>query len=105
MKKEKEKITKDTTLAELINNEEATKILLKHGMTCCTCPLAMMETIEQGALAHNINPDKLIKELNKIQKNKQKTSSSNKQVDTILTGKTKSHKFAQNEPIYSKHKK
>ena len=33
-------------------------------MACMGCPMAMQETIEQGALAHGIDPKKLVEELN-----------------------------------------
>jgi hybrid cluster-associated redox disulfide protein len=59
------KITKDMTFAELMKeNPEAVKKLMKKGMHCIGCPMAMMETIEQGAIAHGIDADELIKELN-----------------------------------------
>ncbi len=71
MKKTKKKvtnkvITKTMTFGELISKypKKAEK-LAKKGMMCHGCPMAMMETIEQGAIAHGIDPDKLVKELNK----------------------------------------
>ncbi len=60
------KITKDMTFAELMEfSPEAVKKLAEKGMLCCGCPMAMMETIEQGALGHGVDVDKLLKELNK----------------------------------------
>ena len=62
----KGKITKEMTFNEVIKkNPEAIEILLKKGMHCIGCPMAQMESLEQGALAHGLNPDKLVKELNK----------------------------------------
>jgi len=59
------KITKDMTFAELIMNDcEAAEKLAEKGLFCGGCPMAQFETIEQGAVAHGINVDKLIKELN-----------------------------------------
>lgn len=61
------KITKDQSFAEILNNHpELLEILLEKGMHCFGCSMAQIENIEQGALAHGLNPDKLVKELNKI---------------------------------------
>ena len=60
------KITKKMTFAELLEaNPEASDKLLEAGMHCCGCPMAMMETVEQGCATHGIDADKLIVELNK----------------------------------------
>ena len=63
------KITKKTQLNKLLmEDEKATEILFKAGLTCVGCPMAMQETIEQGCLAHGMNNkkiDELIKKLNK----------------------------------------
>jgi hybrid cluster-associated redox disulfide protein len=59
------KITKDMTFAELImNDRNAAKKLADKGLFCGGCPMAQFETIEQGAAAHGIDADKLVKELN-----------------------------------------
>lgn len=58
------KITKNMTFAELIEkNPEVVEKLMGMGMHCCQCPMARLETIEQGAAAHGLNPDKVIEEL------------------------------------------
>jgi hybrid cluster-associated redox disulfide protein len=43
---------------------ETVPIFLKNGLSCIGCPMASMETVEQGALSHGIDVDKLVKELN-----------------------------------------
>ena len=58
------KITKDMTFAELIMNDEIAEKLSNKGLFCGGCPMAQFETIEQGAQAHGINVNELIKELN-----------------------------------------
>lgn len=64
------KITKDMTFAELIvHNSDAAEKLTEKGMFCGGCPMAQFETIEQGAEAHGVDVDKLIKELNSESKN------------------------------------
>lgn len=60
------KITADMSFAELIREHpEAVKVFLKHGMHCIGCPMAMRETIAEGAQAHGLDVKKLIDELNK----------------------------------------
>ena len=60
------KITKKTKFSDLLKEKpEAAKILFQMGLSCIGCPMAQKETIEQGALVHGMNPDKLVKELNK----------------------------------------
>jgi len=61
----KNKITKKMTFGELLNMfPESSGVLVKSGMHCIGCPMAMAETIEDGARVHGINPDDLIRKLN-----------------------------------------
>jgi hybrid cluster-associated redox disulfide protein len=63
--KVKEKLNKKMTFQELIEKDGAAAMkLAEKGMFCCGCPMALTETLEEGAQAHGLNPDKLIKELN-----------------------------------------
>jgi hybrid cluster-associated redox disulfide protein len=65
-KKSKTKVSKDMTFAEIMSiDKKAGYKLAERGMFCGGCPMAMMETLEQGARAHGIDADKLVKELNK----------------------------------------
>ena len=60
------KITKGMTFAEVMTLfPETMPVFLEHSMACFGCPMAMSETVEQGAIAHGLNPDKLVAELNK----------------------------------------
>lgn len=62
----KRKINKKMNFSEIIQkNPEAIKILLEKGMHCVGCTAASMETLEEGALMHGFNPDKLVDEINK----------------------------------------
>lgn len=74
-KNKKIKITKDMDFSELLTNfPEALEVLLENRMHCIGCPMSHGETLEQGALAHGINPKKLIEELNKkLEKKKNKS--------------------------------
>jgi hybrid cluster-associated redox disulfide protein len=70
-KSKKNILNKKMTFAELIQKDRAAAMkLAEKGMFCCGCPMAMTETIEEGAEAHGLNPDKLINELNKKSKKK-----------------------------------
>lgn len=67
------KVTKDTTLAELLKNPETQKILLKHNVPCLGCPYAQFETdklkIGDVCKMYEINLENLLKELNKLSSN------------------------------------
>lgn len=66
---QKNKITKDMTLGEIAEKHpKAAEVLLKYGLHCIGCSVAVWETLEQGAAAHGIQGkelEKLLKELNK----------------------------------------
>ncbi|MDN5347989.1 MAG: hypothetical protein PWP65_1553 [Clostridia bacterium] len=47
-------------------------VFMEHGMGCLGCAAARFENIEQGAMAHGIDVDKLIADLNKALGNEKK---------------------------------
>ena len=58
-------VTKDTMIGELLQiDENVAPILLNIGMHCLGCPSSQMETIEQAAMAHGIDPTALVEEIN-----------------------------------------
>jgi hybrid cluster-associated redox disulfide protein len=64
--KKRIEITKDMTFGEAISlNQKTAKILAENKMFCGCCPMAMMETIEQGAKAHGVDVKKLLEKINK----------------------------------------
>ena len=64
--KSKQKINKKMSFAEILEKKpEAASILMEKGMHCFGCPMAMQETLEQGACAHGLDADEIVKELNK----------------------------------------
>lgn len=66
MARKTKRITKDMTFAELMEaSPEAAEKLAEMGLFCGGCPMAQLETIEQGAIAHGLNPNKVVKELNR----------------------------------------
>lgn len=66
--KKKKNITKNTKFNEIFDNEDAVNILQQKGMHCMGCPFANVESIEQGAKAHGLDADELVKEINKKKK-------------------------------------
>ena len=69
----KKAIAKSMTFGEIMEkNPKAGEILMNKGLHCIGCHMAMYETLEQGALMHGLNPDKLVKELNKVSKTPKK---------------------------------
>ena len=59
------RITKDTMIGELLRiDENIAPILLNIGMHCLGCPSSQMETIEEAALVHGIDPDDLVEDIN-----------------------------------------
>lgn len=64
-KQVKEKISKGMTIHEIVQKYPKTQeVFIKFGMTCFGCPFALQETLEQGALSHGIEIDKILKSLN-----------------------------------------
>jgi len=37
-----------------------------HGMACCLCIGAQSETIEAGAILHQVDPEVVVEELNRL---------------------------------------
>ena len=59
------KISKDMTIGELIAMDtNIIGILMGAGMHCIGCPSSQMETVEEAAMVHGIDPDALVKEIN-----------------------------------------
>ncbi len=62
----KKKITKKIWFNELIEKyPEAVEVLMESGMHCIGCPMAMEESLEQGAEAHGLDVDELVEKINK----------------------------------------
>jgi len=60
-----EKVNKDMSFSEILERHpEVGEILMGKGMHCIGCPMAMMETLEQGCLAHGLDPKNVVKEIN-----------------------------------------
>ena len=60
-------VTKDMTIQEVVqSNPETVRVFLEHGLHCIGCAVSRFENIEQGALAHGIDVELLLKDLNSL---------------------------------------
>mgnify|MGYP001117773153 CR=1 FL=1 len=60
-----QQVTKTTMIGELLQiNENIAPLLLNIGMHCLGCPSSQMETIEEAAMVHGIQPDELVTQIN-----------------------------------------
>ena len=58
-------ITRKMKINDVVQKYPQTvRVFLAHGLMCIGCAAARFEDIEQGALAHGIEVDKLIEDLN-----------------------------------------
>lgn len=58
-------ITKEMPIGEIVQKYPQTvRVFLKHGLMCVGCAAARFENLEQGAVAHGINVDALLQDLN-----------------------------------------
>lgn len=62
-------ITKEMTIREaLMLNPKTAEVFLQYGMHCLGCPATSGEKIEEAAMAHGIDVEALIRDLNKAVK-------------------------------------
>ncbi len=60
-------ITKEMTIEEVVSQyPETMMVFMRHGLHCVGCHVSAFESIEEGALAHGINVDALVSDLNKV---------------------------------------
>jgi hybrid cluster-associated redox disulfide protein len=66
-----DKITKDTVIGDVVKRSpEAKKVIEKYfGNGCFTCPGINMESIAFGSTMHNIDPNKIVTEINALEGN------------------------------------
>lgn len=61
------KITGKESIMDVVNaHPETAEIFINHGMHCLGCAAASFENIEEGCIAHGIDAQGLIDDLNKI---------------------------------------
>ncbi len=58
-------VTKDTLIGELLQiDANIAPLLMDIGMHCLGCPSSQMESIEQAAIVHGLDPDALVNKIN-----------------------------------------
>ncbi len=66
-------ITKENTIEEVVTKyPESVMVFMKHGLHCIGCHVSAFESVEEGAMAHGIDVDALVADLNKIALSKKK---------------------------------
>ena len=66
IKQEEKKITGDETFAEVIQKYPVDiPVFFEFGLHCIGCHIGAYESVKEGAMAHGVNPDDLVKALNK----------------------------------------
>ncbi len=64
----KELVTRDSIIGEVIRESPgAREVIQKYfGGGCFTCPGINMESISFGSMMHNLDPEKIVKEINEM---------------------------------------
>ena len=58
-------VTKDMLIGELIRKKlETVETLMSFGMGCVGCPSSQMESLEEAAMVHGLDLNKLMEALN-----------------------------------------
>lgn len=58
-------ITKDMSIIDIVEKyPECVSVFRQYGMGCIGCMAARFENVEQGAVAHGIDVDAIVKDLN-----------------------------------------
>ena len=58
-------VTQEMTIGEVLRKHpETVRVFLSHGLMCVGCAAARFENIRQGAMAHGIDVDALVSDLN-----------------------------------------
>ena len=61
------KVNKSMIIGDLIKlDENLIYILMREGMHCIGCPSSQMETLEEAAYVHGMDPDTLVARLNEF---------------------------------------
>jgi len=56
------------TIAQILRaNPKTAEVFISYGMHCLSCPGATGESVEQAAMVHGFDADKLLEDLNKVE--------------------------------------
>ncbi len=69
MTQSKEKITKDSVIGDVIKGHPGARNVIEKyfGNGCFTCPGINMESISFGSMMHNMDPQKIVDEINALE--------------------------------------
>lgn len=60
------KVTKDMSILDIVEQyPDSVPVFQEYGMHCFGCMAARFENLEQGSVAHGIDPDALVQDINK----------------------------------------
>jgi hybrid cluster-associated redox disulfide protein len=58
---------KEMSIFETLEADAGARAVFEsHGMACCLCIGAQSETIEAGAILHQVDPEVVVEELNRL---------------------------------------
>jgi hybrid cluster-associated redox disulfide protein len=58
-------VNKDMTIRQVLELDRGTaRIMMGFGMHCLGCPHATAESLEQAGMAHGVNVDDMVKQIN-----------------------------------------
>ncbi len=58
-------VTRDMGIQDVVDKfPQLVPVFFKYGLSCLGCAAARFESVEQGAMAHGIDVDALMKDLN-----------------------------------------
>jgi hybrid cluster-associated redox disulfide protein len=61
------RFSKEMSIFEALESEpDARAVFESHGMACCLCIGAQSESIEAGAILHQVDPELVVEELNRL---------------------------------------
>jgi len=66
---EKKMVTKDSLIGDVIRDVPGAKDIIQKyfGGGCFTCPGINVESLSFGAMMHNLDPDKIVNEINGLE--------------------------------------
>ncbi len=66
---EKKNVTKDSVIGEVLRTVPGAKAVIEKyfGNGCFTCPGINMESIAFGSMMHNLDPNKIVDEINALE--------------------------------------
>ncbi|MBI5074903.1 MAG: DUF1858 domain-containing protein [Nitrospirae bacterium] len=66
---DKKIVTKETLIGDVIRDVPGAKDIIQKyfGGGCFTCPGINVESLSFGAMMHNLDPDKIVKEINELE--------------------------------------